>query len=114
MSKKFKKMLSLICAVCLFVNLLMVHASGDMHLEMGTIESSNRIPILTLTPGSGAGEVGYGGSEKFGYTGPDSFAVEDGVIYILDGLNRRVLVFGTGRITSIDISDIPIGRRMLI
>ena len=105
MSKKFKKMLSLICAVCLFVNLLMVHASGDMHMEMGTIEKSNRVPILTLTPGSGAGQVGYGGSEEFGYMGPDSFAVEDGAIYILDGLNNRIVVYQNG-----EYSDISIGE----
>ena len=35
MSRKIKKMLSVICVMCLLVNLLMVHASGDMHMEMG-------------------------------------------------------------------------------
>ena len=105
MSIKIKKLLSIICVICLLVNLLMVHASGDMHLEIGTIEIANRVPILTLTPGSGAGQVGYGGSEQFGYMGPDSFAVENGVIYILDGLNNRIVVYQNG-----EYSDISIGE----
>ena len=112
MSRKLKKMLSIICMMCLLVNLLMVHASGDMHLEMGTIELSNRIPVLTLSVGSGAGQVGYGGIEASGYIGADSFAVEDGVIFILDGVNQRVLIYANGEYGSIDISGVPRARHM--
>jgi hypothetical protein len=94
------------------VNLLTVQASGNLHINIGEMTTSNRIPILTLTPGSGEGQVGYGGSKQFGYTGPESFAVEDGVVYILDSVNDRVLLCGNGNYASIDTSDVPQAKRM--
>ena len=74
-------------------NILVVNAMGNLHIDTEKMNLSNRIPILTLTPGNGIGQVGYGGSELFGYTGPDSFVVENGVVYVLDALNSRINVY---------------------
>ena len=58
--KKLKKWLGIICAMCLLVNLLMVHASGNLQIEMWTIASTNRVPVLTLSLGNESGQVRYG------------------------------------------------------
>ena len=88
-----KKMIAIICVICLIANILIVNAMGNLQIDAEEMNISNRIPILTLTPGNGIGQVGYGGSELFGYTGPDSFVVENGVVYVLDALNGRINVY---------------------
>ena len=110
--KNMKKVVSIICVLCLLMNLLISNAAGDLNMDTEEMVISNRVPVLTLTPGSGVGQVGYGGNESSGYAGPDSFAVENGIIYILDSLNKRVMLFGNGNYASIDTSDVPYARRM--
>ncbi|MBQ4563925.1 MAG: hypothetical protein IJA58_05540 [Lachnospiraceae bacterium] len=103
--KKSKKIIAIFCVICLSINLLLVHASDDLHMDTELLEFSNRIPILTLDIGGENGEVGYGGSEQFGYTGPASFAVEDGVVYVLDAVNNRINVYENETCTEIAIDD---------
>lgn len=74
--KRTKKMISIIGVMCLIVNLLVANATGNETIDTEEMNLSNRIPILTLTPGNEIGQVGYGGSESIGYMGPNSFVVE--------------------------------------
>lgn len=59
-----KKWLSVGCMLCLLVNLLVAHA--DTNLQLGTISTTNRVPVLTLSLGSESGQVRYGGVEDSG------------------------------------------------
>ncbi len=112
--KKLKKLMCLIAALCLAMSFLTAGATDASHdddnidADMG----SNRIALLKLLPGSGTGEVGYGGSEKFGYEGPDAFAVEDGAIFILDSQNDRIVVWRNGEYSSINIELCPRANHM--
>lgn len=107
-----KKIICVVCVVSLIANLIITNASGDMHIDTEEMTISNRVPILTITQGSEEGQVGYGGSEQFGYTGPESFVVENGVIFVLDTVNRRVLIYGSEGYGCIDISAVPKAKRM--
>lgn len=52
--------------------------------------------------GSGAGEVGLGGSRALGFSGPSSFDVEaDGTVDVLDSVNGRVLRQSRGRVATV-------------
>jgi len=78
--KNMKKVISIICVLCLLMNLLISNAAGNLNMDMEEMAISNRKPILILTLGNGEGQVRYAGSEVLGYRGPSSFAIEDGVL----------------------------------
>ncbi len=98
-----KKWLSVSCMICLLVNLLVAHA--DTNLQLGTISTTNRVPVLTLSLGSENGQVRYGGVEASGYTGPNSFVVENGVIYVLDAVNYRINIYQNGSCSEIALEN---------
>lgn len=111
--KNLKRTIAIVCVLSLMVNLLIVNAAGELYLDTEEMVISNRIPILTLALGNGEGQVGYGGSEQVGYRGPSSFAVEDGVIYVLDTLNKRIVVFENGDYSEISLEDCPKASHMM-
>ena len=80
--------------------------------ELG-FESAKR-EILTLYPGSELGQVGYSEEGRVNEPiGPESFVVEGEKIYILDWVNKRVLMFEDGKATgSIDVSEYDRTRYM--
>ena len=98
--KKLKKMLSLVCVLCVLMDVLVAGAI-DEHIDADATIGSEKTPILVVTPGSGSGQVGYGGSEKFDYLGPESFVVEDGLVYILDSINDRISVYQSGKCVNV-------------
>ena len=103
MRKKFKKWISVGCILCLLLNLLVAYA--DTTLQMGTISATNRVPVLTLSLGSESGQVRYGGVEASGYTGPNSFVIENGVIYVLDAVNYRINIYQNGCCSEIALAN---------
>ena len=103
MRKNVKKWLCVGCVLCLLVNLLVAHA--DTTLQMGTITTTNRVPVLTLALGSESGQVRYGGVEASGYTGSNSFVVENGVIYVLDAVNYRINIYQNGSCCEIALAN---------
>ena len=80
--------------------------------ELG-FEAAKR-EILTLYPGSGLGEVGYSEEGRANERiGPESFVVEGEKIYILDWVNKRILMFEDGKASgSIDVSEYDHTRYM--
>ncbi len=80
--------------------------------ELG-FEAAKR-EILTLYPGSGLGQVGYSDEGRANdLIGPESFVVEGEKIYILDWVNKRVLMFEDGKASgSIDVSEYDHTRYM--
>lgn len=106
----------IMCTVCVMFDdaPLVSAAAGEIEgnvsgeLSRGT----NKRPILELLPGDGVGQIGYSGSEQFGFNGPDAFAVEDGIVYILDNENSRVLIYQEGVFSSFHISQCPEATHM--
>ena len=80
--------------------------------ELG-FESAKR-EILTLYPGSELGQVGYSEEGRVNeQIGPESFVVEGEKIYILDWVNKRILMFEEGKASgSIDVSEYDRTRYM--
>jgi len=80
--------------------------------ELG-FESAKR-EILTLYPGSELGQVGYSEEGRVNeQIGPESFVVEGEKIYILDWVNKRILMFEEGKASgSINVSEYDRTRYM--
>ena len=75
-----KRWIALVCMLCVILSVVTAGAEDVAGNNVNSLKASlqsNRSPLLVLTPGTDEGEVGYGGSEQFGYVGPDSFVVED-------------------------------------
>lgn len=80
--------------------------STEEHGEPIVVEQSLdevKSEVLTVYPGSGDGQVGYA-QGVYNY-GPDSFAVENGCIYLLDAVNDRIILYEEGEYSYIDISE---------
>lgn len=64
--------------------------------------------IVVLYPGEGEGQVGYYENTSpagNGNGGPESFAVVNGKVYVLDSVNGRILCYADGRYSEIKIPD---------
>lgn len=62
--------------------------------------------VLTLYPGNGEGQVGYSDESRGAIlVGPESFAVENGTVYVLDTVNHRVIIGKDGAYSYIDLSE---------
>ncbi len=70
-----------------------------------SLEQAKR-EILVLYPGEGEGQVGYYENTSpagNGNGGPESFAVVNGKVYVLDRVNDRILCYADGRYSEIKI-----------
>ena len=82
-------------------------------VEMEVLLEAAKREVLTLYPGNGEAQIGYSDEGRGTQAvGPESFAVEDGVIYVLDSINHRVIICKDGEYSYIDISEYSLVRYM--
>lgn len=80
----------------------LTEAVVEIRLPWDSVKES----VHTFLWGDGSGEVGYRYEEMTGFRrGPQAFVVEDGVIYVLDSVNCRVIILGNERVTEIDLDE---------
>lgn len=82
-------------------------------VEMEVLLEAAKREVLTLYPGNGEGQIGYSDEGRGARAvGPESFAVEDGVIYVLDSINHRVIICKDGAYSYVDVSEYSLVRYM--
>ena len=88
-------MCSWVCTISIILNSFMVSADGPISSEEIVATPSNYHLCLSIDISDGVDAVGYVGDEMEGFHGPQAFAVEGEIAYILDTVHSRINVYDT-------------------